>query len=257
MKRVRVIPVLLLDGAGLVKGERFKNHTYVGDPINTLKLFNDKEVDEIVVLDISATNKKRTPNYELISEIASEVFMPLAYGGGITNIDQIKKILSLGVEKIVLNSSAHSSPGLIREAAQNFGSQSVIVSVDVKKNFFGKYEVWTHSGKINTGQDPIIFAKKAEELGAGEIYFQNIEKEGANSGYDLLFLHKLAESVKIPVIAGAGAASSEDFLKAIREGGASAVSAGRMFIFVGPHKAVLVNYPSQDDLKRNLFDKLG
>src|SRR5262245_53303357 len=178
MKRIRVIPVLLIHNGGLVKSVRFKKYKYVGDPINAVKIFNEKEIDEIAILDIDATRDKRAPDMKMVKEIASEAFIPLAYGGGITNLDQVKELFALGVEKVVLNSSAVSNPSLITEAASLVGSQSVVVSMDVKKTLLGKPRVFTLNGSNNTGRDPVEMAKEMEKIGAGEIFLNNIDKDG-------------------------------------------------------------------------------
>ena len=252
--RIRVIPSLLLHKGGLVKSVKFKNYKYVGDPINAVKIFNDKEVDEIVVIDISASKEKRLPNIGQITEIASEAFMPMAYGGGITKIEEIKEILFNGVEKVIINKAVHTNPALITEAARLFGSQSVVVSIDVKKSFLGGYKVYTDNGTQKTAFTPEAFAKKAEELGAGEILLNNIDNDGTYSGYDTGLIKMVAEAVSVPVIAIGGAGSVEDFRMA-KDSGASAVAAGSMFVFQRPHQAVLISYPSQEELKSKLFNK--
>ena len=256
MKRIRVIPVLLIMGDGLVKSVRFKNHKYVGDPINAVKIFNEKEVDELAILDISATANGRPPDLKKISEIASEAFMPVSYGGGITSIDQVKNILFNGIEKVVLNKSAHTNPGLIGQIANNFGSQSVVVSIDVKKNFLSKYKVYTDNGSRNSGYDPVEFALKCEEHGAGEILLNSIDRDGTYKGYDINLLQEVSNAVTIPVVATGGAGSVADFKTAITEGKASAVSAGSMFVFQRPHNAVLISYPTQSQLLEQLYSQI-
>ena len=256
MKRIRVIPVLLIKKGGLVKSVRFKNHKYVGDPINAVKIFNDKEVDELAILDISATPEQKPPDMNMIAEIAGEAFMPLSYGGGISSVDQVRKILYSGIEKIVLNKSAHTRPELIHEIAKSFGSQSVMVSIDVKKNIFGRYKVFTDNGAQNTGLNPIEFAKQCESRGAGEILLNSIERDGTYNGYDLELVKSISRSVNIPVVACGGAGSLEDFRAAVTEGNASAVSAGSMFIFQRPHNAVLISYPKQSELVEKVYQYL-
>lgn len=252
MKRIRVIPVLLIHNGGLVKSVQFKNYRYVGDPINAVKIFNEKEVDEIIVLDISATTERRRPNIEMIKEIAGEAFMPLAYGGGIRHIDEIKNLIAAGVEKIVLNAAAVELPELIQTAANYIGSQSVVISMDVKKNIWGKYRIVTHNGKRTTNWDPVSFAKQMEQFGAGELFINAVDKDGTYKGYDLELVKAISHAVQIPVIICGGASKLEDFREAI-EHGASAVAAGSMFVFQRPHQAVLISYPSQMDLKSKLF----
>jgi len=256
MKRVRVIPVLLIQKGGLVKSVKFRQHKYVGDPINAVKIFNDKEVDEMVILDISASAEKRAPNLQQIKEIASEAFMPLAYGGGITKVEEIKELITGGVEKVVLNSSAFLQPNLITEAANWVGSQSVVVSIDVKKNLWGKYKVYTQNGEKNTQLDPVQYARQMESAGAGEIFLNAIEKDGTFEGYDLGLLELVSSAVNIPVVALGGAGSVDDFTAAVQSG-ASAVAAGSLFVFQRPHRAVLISYPSQKELKDKLFSKIG
>lgn len=248
MLKTRVIPCLLLKGRGLVKTLKFKNSKYIGDPINAVKIFNDKEVDELIFLDITATKEKRPPRYELIKDIASECFMPFSYGGGIKNVEQVRKLLKLGAEKVVINSAVLNDE-LIKQTTEIFGNQSLIVSLDVKKNRFGKYQCFIHSGTKNLKQDPVELCKRVEKLGAGELFVNSINNDGMMNGYDLKLLKSISENVEIPVIACGGAGSIKDFEKAVTLSGVSAVSAGSMFVFHGPHKAVLINYPSYDKLK--------
>ena len=252
MKRVRIIPVLLIKDGGLVKSVKFKDHKYVGDPINAVQIFNDKEVDEIVLLDISASSAKKQPNLKAIKEIASEAFMPLAYGGGITSIDEIKQLIAGGVEKVVLNMSAYNNPKLITEASNLVGAQSVVASIDVGKNIFGKYKVYISNGSKNTGLDPVEYALSMEAAGAGEIFLNSIDKDGTFAGYDLALIEKVSKAVSVPVVAIGGAGSIEDFSNAIRSG-ASAAAAGSLFVFQRPHKAVLISYPSQQELKKTVY----
>jgi len=254
MQRVRVIPVLLLRNGGLVKSVKFKNHVYVGDPINAVKIFNEKEIDEIIILDIDATRQKSALNMSKIREIAGEAFIPLAYGGGISSMQQVKELFYIGVEKVIMNSSAVNKPQLITETAKMVGSQSVVVSIDVKKGLLGGYKVYTSNGTINTGYDPVEFAKKMQDAGAGEIFLNSIDKDGTFNGYDLELIRKVSAELSIPVIASGGAGEVEDFDKAIKSG-ASAVAAGSMFVFQRPHKAVLISYPSQKELEEKVFKK--
>jgi imidazole glycerol-phosphate synthase subunit HisF len=248
MPRTRIIPSLLLKNGGLVKSIRFKDHRYVGDPINAVKIFNEKEVDEIVLLDISATLEKRCPNFGFIKEIASEAFMPLAYGGGITTLDEIKILISQGVEKVVLNTTAFKNPKLIQEAVKYVGSQSIVISMDVKRNFWGHYKVYIENGRTNTPLDPVVYSKKLEDLGVGEILLTSMDRDGTFAGYDLNLIKLVSSSVSIPVISCGGAGTIEDFTKA-KDAGASAVCAGSMFVFQRPHRAVLISYPTQNQMK--------
>lgn len=252
MKRVRVIPALLIQNGGLVKSVKFMDHKYVGDPINAVKIFNEKEVDEIIILDISATAKKRAPDLKAIKEIASEAFMPLGYGGGITKLDEIKELIASGVEKVILNHSAVTNPKLVTDGATYVGSQSVVVSMDVKKNIWGKYKVFAKNGSQNTDLDPVVFARQMEDAGAGEIFLSSVDRDGGFGGYDVDLIRAVSSAVRIPVVASCGAASLDDFRRAV-QAGASAVSAGSMFVFQGPHRAVLISYPSQKELKERVF----
>ena len=249
MLSVRVIPTLLLRNNGLVKGCKFKNHKYVGDPVNAVKIYNDKEVDELIFLDISATTDGRTPNFDLLEDIASQAFMPFGYGGGLRNAKQVEKIFKIGIEKAVLNTSAIENLDLVKETSRIAGSQSIVVSIDVKKSLFGKYRVYSHSGQIDTKLDPVVFALRAEEAGAGELMICSIDCEGNGQGYDLDLIERIANAVGIPVIASGGAGSLTDFKNAVARG-ASAVAAGDMFIFHGKHKAVLITYPEYKVLEK-------
>ncbi len=249
MLATRVVPTLLLKNTGLVKGVKFCNHQYVGDPINAVKIFNDKEVDELVFLDITATIDGREPNYELIEDIASQAFMPFSYGGGIKTIPQIERIFSLGVEKIILNTSACEDISLVRQAAKITGSQSIVVSIDVKKNLFGNYRVFSRSGKLDTKRDPVEYAKELADFGVGEIMLNSIDNDGNGKGYDLKLVQSISEAVGVPVIASCGAGQLSHFKDAV-DAGASAVAAGSMFVFHGKHKAVLITYPEYKELTK-------
>lgn len=252
MLRTRIIPVLLLKNRGLYKGINFKNHTYVGDPINTVKIFNDKEVDELVILDIEASLKSKVIDYEYLKEVVSEAFMPIAYGGGINSVEQARKLFSLGIEKVVLNSSAFQNPSLISKLAETFGAQSVVVSIDIKKSLFGA-QVYIKSGTEKTNLNPLQASLQAEKYGAGEIILNDIDKDGTRSGYNLEYVKAIANNLKIPVIVCGGARSIEDFIEA-KKAGAHACAAGAMFVYHGPHRAVLISYPKYDDLRKALGD---
>lgn len=248
MLATRVIPTLLLRNNGLVKGCKFKNHKYVGDPINAVKIFNDKEVDELIFLDITATYEGRPPNYSLLADIASQAFMPFGYGGGLNNIHDIEKLFRLGIEKAIINTAAENNMSFVREASRIAGAQSIVVSMDVKRSLLGKYQVITRSGQYNTKMDPIEFALRSEDNGAGEIMLCSIDREGTGNGYDEELIERIASAVTVPVIASGGAANLEHFRGAV-EHGASAVAAGDMFIFHGKHKAVLITYPEYTTLE--------
>ncbi|MBK6348598.1 MAG: AglZ/HisF2 family acetamidino modification protein [Steroidobacteraceae bacterium] len=250
MLRTRVIPCLLLRNGGLVKTVKFGEAKYVGDPINAVKIFNEKEVDELVFLDITATAASRGPNFELIRDIATEAFMPFGYGGGITTIDQVASLVALGVEKVVLNTSVVERPEFIREAANLVGSSSVVVSIDVKRSLLGRYEVVTRNAGRKSGLDPIEWARRAADLGAGEVLLTSVDRDGTQKGYDLALLRQVTEAVSIPVIASGGAGSLDDFRAAVQEAGASAVAAGSLFVFHGKHRAVLITYPDYRELEK-------
>lgn len=252
MNKTRVIPVLLLRGAGLVKTVKFKDPTYIGDPINSVRIFNEKEVDELVFLDILATREQRGPDFELLQDIASEAFMPMAYGGGIRTIDQVKRIFSLGYEKVVINTACYASPSLIEEAVAIFGSQSIVACVDVKKNLWGRYELYSHGNSHKQSVALGDHLRSVERLGVGEIIIHSIDRDGTQSGYDLKLVQLASASVSVPVVACGGASSVDDFVRAVNEAGASAVAAGSMFVFVGPHRAVLINYPDRKVLAQRL-----
>lgn len=249
MLRTRVIPCLLLKGNGFYKTTKFKNPVYLGDPINILKIFNDKEVDEIFVLDIGATSLQKDLNMNLLTDFASECFMPLGYGGGIRTLDQMKAVFQLGFEKVAMNTAAYDNPELITQGANAFGSQSIVVSIDVKKSLLGSYEVMNRSGNKKTGRKPAEYAREMEARGAGEILISAIDRDGTMEGYDLNLVKLVAAAVRIPVIACGGAGNIADFGVAVKEAGASAVAAGAMFVFQGPHRAVLINFPSPEELE--------
>ncbi len=255
MRRIRIIPSLLIHDGGLVKSTRFSNYKYVGDPINAVKIFNDKEVDEISIIDIDATRLKRKVAIDKIASIVSEAFMPVAYGGGINSIEQVKELFANGVEKVIVNKAAVTDRRLITEIARQFGSQSTVVSIDVKKTFFGGQKVFTDNGKTNTGFHPVKFAMQMEEAGAGEILLNSIDRDGTFSGYDIALIGEVSRAVNIPVIAIGGASRLDDFRLAI-EAGASAVSAGSFFVFQLPHRAVLISYPDQEELRNKFFERI-
>lgn len=244
MYRARVIPCLLLHEHGLVKTRRFKDPVYVGDPVNAVRIFSEKEVDELVVLDIDASIEGREPNYELIAEIAGECFMPVAYGGGIQTLEHIRKLIRCGIEKVVVNTAATQSTWVISEAAEVFGSQAVVAAVDVKKALFGGYRVMIKSGSVDTGLRLKEYVQNLVNAGAGEIFVNSVDRDGEMTGYDLDLIRLVAKSVSVPVVACGGAGKPEHLVQAVREAGASAVSAGSMFIFHGKHRAVLISYPS-------------
>jgi imidazole glycerol-phosphate synthase subunit HisF len=253
MFKTRMIPCLLMKDGGFVKTIKFKKPYYLGDPINITRIFNDKEVDELVILDIRASIEGRPPDLKKLGNVASECFMPLAYGGGIRTIQQIQDILRVGFEKVIINSFATDCPEFIKEAADIFGSQSIVVSIDVKQNFFGKYQIFSLSGTKKRGDlDLYEFVHEMGEGGAGEILLNSIDRDGTFSGYDIELVRSVSETVRIPTIACGGAGKKEDFRAAIKEGKAAAVAAGSFFVFHGPHRAVLINVPSYEEQKKLL-----
>lgn len=247
--RARVVPCLLLSGHGLVKTTKFRDPIYVGDPVNAARIFSEKEADEIFVLDIDASREGREPNYSLIADIASECFMPLAYGGGVKNLEQIKRLIRAGIEKVVINSAATENINLISEAAETFGSQAVVASVDVKKNIWG-LKVVAKSGTVETKKIFPEYLKQLEVAGAGEILLNSVDRDGTMLGYDLALIRSAVDRVNVPVVAIGGAGNTDHMNQAL-EAGASAVSAGSMFVFHGKHKAVLISYLS--DNQRSLL----
>jgi cyclase len=246
----RIIPCLLLRNNGLVKTVRFKDSVYIGDPINAVRIFNEKEVDELIFLDIDATKKSKEPSLNIIHNIASECFMPFAYGGGIENCRQIESIIKSGAEKIVINSNAFLKKGFIAEAVKQFGSSTIVISIDVKKKVFEGYTVYIKGGSVSTGKKPVVYAKEMEDAGAGEIFLNSIDRDGTMEGYDIELINSVAGAVKIPVIASGGAGKVTDFATAVREGGASAAAAGSMFVFHGKRRAVLITYPSYSEISQ-------
>lgn len=249
MLSTRVIPCLLLKGRGLVKTIKFKGPSYVGDPVNVVKIFNDKEVDELMLLDITATPEGRGPAFEVVEEVANWCFMPLACGGGVRSLEDMRRLYALGVEKVVLNSAAHADPELVTAAARRFGSQSVLVSMDVGRTMWGKQRVFIQGGRKNTGQGPVDYARRMAGLGAGELLLTSMERDGTMAGYDLELIKEVAQAVDIPVIACGGAGRVEDFGQAVKQAGASAVAAGSMVVYQGRARGVLINFPTQAELK--------
>ena len=256
MLRPRIIPYLLVKNGGLVKTVQFDKPKYVGDPVNAVRIFNEKEVDELIVADIDATALNKEPNYSLIKNLAAECRMPLCYSGGVKRVDQVEKIISLGVEKVGLSSAVISKPELIAKAAEVVGNQSVVVVMDVKKSGRGgTYEMWTHNGSSKTGLCPIEFSRKAQDYGAGEIVVNSIDQDGMMKGYDLELARSIHEAVHLPITVLGGAGSLKDIGELIRELGTIGVAAGSIFVFKGIYRAVLINYPSRQE-KDSLTAKL-
>lgn len=250
-----MIPILLLGEGGLYKTVQFAKPTYIGDPINAVKIFNEKEVDELVLLDIEASRKNRRPDFKRIAEIAGEAFMPMGYGGGARTVDDIRQIIFGGFEKVILGTSAFENPELIKSGAAQVGAQSIVVTIDYKKNFFGKPKVYVKGGQVNTGFDPVSYARKMEDLGAGELILHAIDRDSMYSGYDIGVIEQVAHAVQVPLVACGGASGISDFAPAV-QAGASAVAAGSIFVYRGKTKGILPNYPSQAELLKELFMKL-
>lgn len=248
MVRKRIIPCLLLQSDSLVKTIRFNNPSYIGDAVNTVRIFNELEVDELILLDIKTTSSKSAPNFKLLKNIASECFMPLAYGGGINSIEQIEQIFKIGFEKVILNTAALVNPKLISDASKVFGSQAIVVAIDAKRNLFGKQKVFGKSGKIKFDVDPISWAKKVEDLGAGELIYTSIEREGTWSGYDISTLKKISNKVNIPIIANGGAGNISHLNEAINLAEVSAVAIGSMVVYQKKGMGILINFPDRDKL---------
>lgn len=248
MLKPRVIPVLLLKEGGLVKTLSFDEPKYIGDPINAVKIYNDLEVDELILLDIEATKHKNEPNIAFLTKLASEAFMPLAYGGGVTSVVQMKDLFRAGIEKVVVNNLFYKSPQIVAEAVKVFGSQSIVVSVDVLgKN--GTYSVAVDNGKTDTGINVLDYVKQIEKIGAGEIFLNSVDRDGTMSGYEVDLIEKVVSAVSIPVIACGGASDLDDFAEVFNKGKASAAAGGSYFVFCGSRDAIIISYPDPDDLE--------
>jgi cyclase len=246
MLRPRIIPCLLVHNKGLVKTVRFGDPKYVGDPVNAVRIFNEKEVDELIVLDIDATVKSAEPDYLMIRNLAAECRMPLCYGGGVRTVEQAVRIVKMGVEKVAISSRAVEDPALVSAMAVHLGSQSVVVVMDVRKDpRSGAYEIWTHNGTRNTHRNPVDFARELESLGVGEITINSIDRDGVMQGYDLELIRQIREAVTVPITALGGAGSLRDLELLVKEFGILGVGAASLFVFKGIYKAVLINYPSR------------
>lgn len=247
MNHKRIMPVLLLSESGLVKGSRFKNHKYVGDPINAVRIFNDKEVDELILIDITARINGKI-NYELLSDICSEAFMPFSYGGGVSSLYDLEKLFKTGVEKVILNTEAVKNINFVREATQLSGSQSISVCVDIKRNIFGKYEVFFSNGKIKSVLNFHDYLRALEDNGVGEIIVQDIDREGTYSGFDYKLFDEISSRVSVPVIASGGPKDLHDVIRLLKDSQVSGVAIGSLFIFHGKHRAVLITYPNRSEI---------
>jgi cyclase len=248
MIRPRIIPCLLLKGHGFVKTKKFRDSVYLGDPINIVRIFNEKEVDEITILDIEATLHGSVPAFDFLRQIATECFVPLAYGGGVRSVEDARTLFRAGFEKVCVNTLAQENPSVVKAMADRFGSQSIVASIDVKRGWLGRYEVFTHSGTQGTGIDPVEAACRVVEHGAGEILLTSIDRDGTYQGYDLELVRRVTAAVNVPVIASGGAARAKDLVDVIQVAGAAAAAAGSLFVFHGPLHAVLINMPSTQEL---------
>ena len=249
----RITPCLLLHNKGLVKTVKFNDFKYIGDPINAVKIFNEKEVDELIVLDIDATVENREPDYRIIENLANECRMPLCYGGGIKTAPQAQRILSLGVEKIAISSSVFNNPDLVKEISSEVGSQSVVVVFDVKKKLFGGYDVYTHNAKYKIKQDFLELIKIVQDLGAGEVVINSIDNDGLMKGYDIELIEKIKSTLDIPMTVLGGAGELKDISQVIDKFGIIGCAAGSLFVFKGKYKAVLINYPNKE-IKNNIIN---
>ena len=245
--RPRIIPVLLIDDRDLIKTKQFSSPTYLGDPVNAVKIFNRKGIDEMAILDISASKLGKEPDWELLEDIASEAFMPLSYGGGITDIGQVRRLLATGYEKVVINTSFIRKPELITEAVALAGGQSVVVSIDARE-VNGQYKWVIRDGQEIIDQTPVELAQKAETMGAGEIFLNSVDRDGMMQGYDISLVRRVAGSVNIPVTACGGAGGINDLKRVLQDGKAHAAAGGSMFVFYGRLKAVLITAPTEDEL---------
>lgn len=245
----RVIPVLLLHNGALYKTRKFSKPVYIGDPINAVRIFNEKEVDELVILDIDCSRNNTLPNYQLLEDIVSEAFMPIGYGGGITNFKIAKQIFELGIEKVIINSALSKNIELLHEIGSVYGVQSVVASIDVRKNLFRKYTIFHYGGSKKNNRSLIDWAIYCEESGAGELLITSIDNEGTYKGFDLEILKMLCSDIKIPIVISGGASNFSDFVHA-KNFGASGMAVGSMFVFQRPHNAVLISYPKRSDLDK-------
>lgn len=252
MLKVRIIPCLLLKDDGLVKTVNFNKFNYIGDPINTCRIFNELEVDELTFLDIRTTLENKEPNYKVLKEISEECFMPVSYGGGIKTLNQVEKILSIGFEKVIINSAALENRKLVNEIADNFGSQSLIISIDYKKNLFGKYHVYGYSGTKKYSFTPLELANEMMNEGAGELLLTSIDREGTWKGFDVQLTKQITESINLPVIANGGAGNVEDIVDVVHNGGASAVALGSMVVYQAKDMGVLINFPDREVLAEKI-----
>jgi len=245
----RLIPVLLLQDSGLVKTIKFKDPKYIGDPINAVKIYNEKEVQELFFLDITEDRYIKGPNFRKLYEVASEAFMPMGYGGGITTIEHIEKTFKIGFEKVILNLAVYENHSFIKSAVKRYGSQSIIASVDIKKDIFGRYRLYTRSGRKKMSSSLEDYLDLVKQLGFGELFLNSIDRDGTYLGYDTDLVRMVCKRISIPVVGCGGAGSINEALKLLKESDVSAAAAGSIFVYYGPHRAVLINYPSREKQK--------
>jgi cyclase len=248
MRQPRIIPCLLVHGNRLVKTIKFRDPVYVGDPVNTVRIFSEKEADEIAIFDITASLNNIEPNYRLIEEMAGEAFMPVSYGGGVKNVEQIRRLIRSGVEKVVINSQATESIDVIKEAVEIFGSQAIVGGIDVRRRWLGGFTIVAKSGSEDTSLKLNLHIQKLLTAGVGELFINDIDRDGTMTGYDLKLLQSVTTAT-VPVVVCGGAGKFEDFRLAVERGGASAVAAGSLFVFYGKHRAVLITYPKPEEIK--------
>jgi len=244
MKRARIIPILLLKGGGLYKTVRFDSGKYIGDPINAVKIFNDKQCDELVLLDTHVSREDKDINFRLVEEIASECFMPLTYGGGISDLHEIERLLKLGVEKVALNSILLNNPTFVQDAVRTFGSSTIVASVDIKKNLLGQYKIFSHAGKNITGLKLETLLNWLNDVCVGEVLVNAVDRDGMMNGYDITLANKLSKTLSMPLVFAGGCSNLDDMKELLTATQVSAAAAGSFFVFQGPHKAVLISYPS-------------
>jgi imidazole glycerol-phosphate synthase subunit HisF len=252
MYRPRIIPVLLVKDGGLVKSTKFKDYRYIGDPVNAVRIFNDLKADELAFLDITATRENRLISPELVRDVGEEANMPFSVAGGIRTLDDIRKIIGAGAEKVILNTIAAENPSFITEAAKEFGSSTIVVCIDVKLNIWGKQVAWIRAGKKSAGIAPVDFARQMEDSGAGEIIIQSIERDGTMKGYDVKLVKEISGNVTIPVVTLGGAGSMDHMKMVYQSAVVNGLAAGSLFVYHGERRAVLVNYPDSDELMKIL-----
>jgi imidazole glycerol-phosphate synthase subunit HisF len=248
--RPRIIPVLLLQNKGLVKTVRFKNPRYIGDPINAVRILNDLKADELLFLDILATKENRTISVGFVKDVGEEANMPFSVGGGIRTLEDIRKIIEAGAEKVILNTIAGENPDFVTEASDSFGSSTITVCIDVKKDFWGHEKVWINAGIKSINPDPVTYAKQMEDNGAGEIIIQSIDRDGTMTGYDISIIKKIADAVSIPVVSLGGAGKWEDLIKLNSFVSLNGLAAGSLFVYHGDRHAILVNYPKRQEIQQ-------